>query len=73
MAKFKKFIAAADQTARIVVLGNPYIYLNYATVWQDSIDTDGVIVKKELQKASKRYDPMGVFQKQVPSRFKLFA
>ena len=28
-------------------LGNSYIYLNYAAVWQDRIDGYGVTVEKE--------------------------
>jgi hypothetical protein len=42
-------------------------------VWQDPIDSYGVTVKKELQEVSKKYDPTGMFQKQVPGGVKLFA
>ena len=43
-------------------LGNPYIYLNYAAVWQDRIDGYGVTVKKELQNVSEKHDFIDVFQ-----------
>lgn len=49
--------------AQIVGLGNPYIYLNYAAVWQDRIDGYGVTMGKELQNVSEMYDSTGVFQK----------
>ena len=68
----KKFIAQTDQVAESMGLSNPYIYLNYAAVWQDPIDGYGVMVKSELQEVSEKYDPTGVFQKQVPGGFKLF-
>jgi hypothetical protein len=55
-----KCIAAMVQVAQIVGLGNPYIYLNYAAVWQDRIEGYGVTVEK---KASEKYGSTGVFQK----------
>jgi hypothetical protein len=58
-----KFIAAMKQVAQIVGLGDPYIYLNDAAVWQDRIDGYGVTVGKELQKTSEKYGSTGVFQK----------
>ena len=68
----KKFIAQTQQVAESMGLSNPYIYLNYAAVWQDPIDGHGVVVKNELREVSEKYDPTGVFQKQVPGGFKLF-
>ncbi|KAI9821262.1 MAG: hypothetical protein M1827_003998 [Pycnora praestabilis] len=51
---------------------NPYIYLNYAAPYQDPISGYGLDNKAMLQNVSKRYDPTGVFQTQVPGGFKLF-
>jgi len=50
----------------------PYQYLNYADKSQDPIASYGADVKARLQQVSKRYDPYGMFQKQVPGGFKLF-
>lgn len=49
-----------------------YQYLNYADIYQDPINGYGADVKARLQAASKKYDPEGVFQKQVPGGFKVF-
>lgn len=50
----------------------PYQYLNYADISQDPIGGYGEEIKAKLQAASKKYDPEGVFQKQVPGGFKVF-
>ncbi|KAH6664563.1 hypothetical protein B0J14DRAFT_607259 [Halenospora varia] len=50
----------------------PYVYMNYAFSNQDPIDSYGQKNKKKLQRASKKYDPDGVFQKGCPGGFKLF-
>lgn len=50
----------------------PFIYLNYADGTQDVFGSWGVKQKAFLQQVSKKYDPYGVFQKQVPGGFKLF-
>jgi hypothetical protein len=47
-----------------------FVYLNYAGRRQDPIGSYGT--KDQLRKVSKKYDPNGVFQKQVPGGFKLF-
>jgi len=48
-------------------------YLNYADASQDPIRSYGPANVQRLKQASKRYDPKGVFQKQVPGGFKLGA
>jgi hypothetical protein len=50
----------------------PYKYLNYADKSQDPIASYGDEIVARLQATSKKYDPQGVFQKQVPGGFKLF-
>ncbi|KAI1867684.1 uncharacterized protein JN550_006825 [Neoarthrinium moseri] len=50
----------------------PFEYLNYADKSQDPIGSYGEEVKCRLQDASRKYDPDGVFQTQVPGGFKLF-
>lgn len=72
VSRVKKFIAETDSVGEQMRLRNPYIYLNYAATWQDPIDGYGVMAKNELRKVSEKYDPDGMFQKQVPGGFKLF-
>ncbi|KAI1205189.1 FAD-binding domain-containing protein [Annulohypoxylon truncatum] len=51
----------------------PYIYLNYASGFQDPFTSYGEENKKFLQEVSRKYDPEGLFQRNVPGGFKLFA
>lgn len=60
----------ADATARGTII--PFIYMNYAFTGQEVIDSYGPENKAKLQAASKKYDPIGLFQKGFPGGFKLF-
>jgi hypothetical protein len=68
----KSFIDSVNSAAQAAGLFNPYIYLNYADVDQLPIDSYGAQNKAKLQAASKKYDPLGIFQRAVPGGFKLF-
>jgi hypothetical protein len=46
-------------------------YLNYADPSQDPIGSYGEENASFLREVSKKYDPRGVFQRQVPGGFKL--
>jgi hypothetical protein len=46
--------------------------MNYAAPWQDPIAGYGNEVRRRMQLASAKYDPMGVFQEQVPGGFKVY-
>lgn len=48
-----------------------YKYLNYASPWQDVIQSYGAANMAKLRNMSKKYDPRGIFQKNVPGGFKL--
>lgn len=48
-----------------------YLYMNYASPWQDPIAGYGAANKAKLQSISKKYDPAGVFEKLQPGYFKL--
>ncbi|PQE14054.1 oxidoreductase FAD-binding protein [Rutstroemia sp. NJR-2017a BBW] len=50
-----------------------YIFMNYASGFQDPIGSYGAENKKKMQDVSRKYDPAGLFQKGVPGGFKLFA
>lgn len=49
----------------------PYLYMNYASPWQDPVAGYGATNKARLQQISKRYDPTGVFERLQPGFFKL--
>lgn len=48
-----------------------YLYMNYASQWQDPVAGYGTANKAKLQQISKKYDPTGVFEKLQPGYFKL--
>ncbi|MCJ1332273.1 hypothetical protein MMC10_008965 [Thelotrema lepadinum] len=48
-----------------------FIYLNYADISQQVLQSWGSSNVAKLQAASKKYDPSGVFQTQVPGGFKI--
>jgi hypothetical protein len=60
----------SDATMRKTLV--PFKYMNYATKTDDVISSYGAANKEKLQKASKKYDPQGLFQTGVPGGFKLF-
>ncbi len=61
-----------DLAAKSKGLFREFKYLNYAAEYQRPIDSYGSQNKAKLQKASKKYDPSGLFQRAVPGGFKLF-
>lgn len=67
-ALFAKNRASASELG----LFNEYEYLNYAADWQDPIRGYGPESVAHLRAVSRKYDPRGVFQKQLPGGFKLF-
>jgi hypothetical protein len=50
---------------------NPYVYLDYADKTQDPLSGYGTENIKKMKVASKKYDPLGVFQRLVPGGFKI--
>ena len=52
-------------------LASRYIYMNYASKYQDPIAGYGSSNKARLQSIAKKYDPKQVFQKLQPGYFKL--
>ncbi|KAF4947628.1 hypothetical protein FSARC_13930 [Fusarium sarcochroum] len=65
------FIKIIDAEARKRGLGNDYIYMNYASQYQDVIAGYGSTNKAKLKKIAKKYDPNGVYQRLQPGYFKL--
>ena len=70
--KARELYARSEDAARELGVQNDYLYLNYAAEWQDPIAGYGPEVKARLQRTSRKYDPRGTFQRQVPGGFKLF-
>jgi hypothetical protein len=50
---------------------NDYLYMNYASPWQDPVAGYGVANQARLKAVSKKYDPTGVFEILQPGHFKL--
>lgn len=50
----------------------PWLYLNYAAQDQDPIASYGADSVERLKAASRKFDPQGLFQRNVPGGFKLF-
>ena len=71
-AAVRSIWSQADAIAQRRNLMNRWIYLNYAAQDQDVIGSYGWVNKDKLQKASRKYDPTGIFQKNVPGGWKLF-
>ncbi|PVH79582.1 FAD-binding domain-containing protein [Cadophora sp. DSE1049] len=70
-AAAKKFFADVNQTAKRLGVYHPYVYLNYASEFQDPISSYGEVNVQKLRAASRKYDPDQVFQKLVPGGFKI--
>lgn len=64
--------AQADELAVKMGLQRKWIYLNYADRDQDPIGSYGSENVGKLQAVSRKYDPTGLFQMNVPGGFKLF-
>lgn len=52
-------------------LGSDFLYMNYASQFQDVIESYGSSNEAKLRAVAKLYDPTGVFQRLVPGGFKL--
>lgn len=71
-AAAKSVIKQIEHAAKSRGVYDPFKYLNYAYAGQAVFEGYGRKSKWYLQAISKKYDPQGVFQKQVPGGFKLF-
>jgi hypothetical protein len=59
------------EIARSMGLLHEFQYINYADPSQDPIGSYGEDNVEFLSETSRKYDPKGVFQRQVPGGFKL--
>lgn len=60
-----------DEAARDMGLLHEFVYLDYANQAQNPISSYGPENVASLKAAAAKYDPRGIFQKQVPGGFKL--
>ncbi|KAF5678611.1 FAD binding domain-containing protein [Fusarium heterosporum] len=60
-----------SQKSKARGVGNDYVYMNYASQFQNVIATYGPVNKARLESISKKYDPQQVFQLLQPGYFKL--
>ncbi|KAH9209051.1 FAD binding domain-containing protein [Leptodontidium sp. 2 PMI_412] len=72
MAAARAVVARSNATAYAQNLGHPYIYMNYAALEQPVLPSYGQKNLAKLRATSKKYDPLGVWQKLQPGYFKLF-
>lgn len=68
---FSTIIKQVKAEAQKKGLDNVYIYMNYASQFQDPIASYGAANVRKLKEVSAKYDPQGVFQKLHPGHFKL--
>lgn len=68
---FSSIIKTVKAEAKSKGLDNEYIYMNYASQFEDPISSYGAQNVERLRRISKKYDPQQVFQKLHPGHFKL--
>ncbi|KAG9237432.1 hypothetical protein BJ875DRAFT_157184 [Amylocarpus encephaloides] len=67
----KNVITAIENYTKAAGLYNKFKYLNYADSFQEPLSGYGASNLAKMKAASKKYDPLGVFQKAAPGGFKL--
>lgn len=68
---FSTIIKTVKEEARKKDVDNEYIYMNYASQFQDPISSYGKANVERLRAISRKYDPRQVFQELQPGHFKL--
>ncbi|KAI1446648.1 FAD-binding domain-containing protein [Annulohypoxylon stygium] len=67
---FSNVVSRIRELARSRSLDHPFLYMNYASQFQDPLGSYGTENKARLMEISKKYDPYGVFQTLNPGYFK---
>jgi hypothetical protein len=68
---FSTIIKLVKAEAKSKGLDNEYIYMNYASQFEDPISSYGAQNVERLRRISRKYDPKQVFQRLHPGHFKL--
>jgi FAD/FMN-containing dehydrogenase len=71
LAFFSSIIKTVKAEAQAKGLDNEYIYMNYASQFEDPISSYGKQNVDRLRRISRKYDPQQVFQELHPGHFKL--
>ncbi|KAF3052903.1 hypothetical protein E8E11_011465 [Didymella keratinophila] len=71
LAFFSTIIKKVKAEAKSKGLDNDYIYMNYASQFEDPIGSYGAANVQKLKAVSARYDPASVFINLMPGHFKL--
>lgn len=71
LAFFSTVIKKVKAEAQSKGLDSDYIYMNYASQFQDPINSYGAANVKKLNAVSAKYDPASVFVNLMPGHFKL--
>ncbi|KAF9694074.1 hypothetical protein EKO04_007965 [Ascochyta lentis] len=71
LAFFSTVVTKVKAEAQDKGLDNDYIYMNYASQFQDPIASYRAANVKELQANSAKYDPASIFLNPMPGQFKL--
>ncbi|KAI1091070.1 FAD-binding domain-containing protein [Rostrohypoxylon terebratum] len=70
LTAFSNVVSRSRELARLRGLDHPFLYMNYASQFQDPLGSYGTDNKARLLEISKKYDPYGVFQNLNPGYFK---
>ena len=71
LASYKNWVARCSQMAKEMSLDHPYLYMNYASQFQDPIKSYGEANVERLREVARQYDPQGIFQRLQPGYFKV--
>lgn len=66
-----KILSRINAEAKAMGVGNDYVYMNYASTFQNVIQSYGPDNAAKLKSVGRLYDPTGVFQRLQPGHFKL--
>ncbi|KAI0377778.1 FAD-binding domain-containing protein [Hypomontagnella monticulosa] len=70
LTAYSNIYSRTQALARERGLDHPFIYMNYASQFQDPLASYGKENRDRLMEVSKKYDPAGVFQNLNPGYFK---
>jgi FAD/FMN-containing dehydrogenase len=71
LATYANWLAKSNSRAKEMGLDHRYMYMNYASQFQNPIQGYGSKNVERLRKVASQYDPEGVFQRLQPGYFKL--
>ncbi|KAI1373532.1 FAD-binding domain-containing protein [Hypoxylon crocopeplum] len=70
LTAFSNIVSRSQKLAEERGLDHPYLYMNYASQFQDPLTSYGQENKAKLLEVSKKYDPEGIFLNLNPGYFK---